>query len=197
MPVVLSIEKASAVLSQLDGEVGLLASLLYCTGLRIAEALQLPDKDIDFAHRALIVRSGQGGKNRVVMLPKSLHADRARGSGLKSQGLIYSATTFWLVSERLLRAPCIRPPLRIFPNAENRWTAATGCQGTVNGGRWPRAAALAGRRPGRRWRCLHLLEVMGEVAAGAQHLGASFEVNVCRFVAVAQHMADRAEVDDC
>jgi integrase len=34
--------------------------------------LQLRVKDIDFAHRAVIVREGKGGKDRVVMLPLSL-----------------------------------------------------------------------------------------------------------------------------
>ena len=42
------------------------------TGLRIAEALQLRVKDVDFGQRALIVREGKGAKDRVVMLPQSL-----------------------------------------------------------------------------------------------------------------------------
>jgi integron integrase len=56
----------------MDGVHQLLARLLYGTGLRITEALQLRVKDVDFAHRAIVVREGKGGKDRVVMLPDSL-----------------------------------------------------------------------------------------------------------------------------
>ena len=56
LPVVLSPQEVVNVLSHLEGEHSLLARLLYGTGLRIGEALQLRVKDIDFAHQALIVR---------------------------------------------------------------------------------------------------------------------------------------------
>ena len=72
LPVVLSTQEVAAVLQQLEGVHGLLARLLYGTGLRIEEALQLRVKDLDFANQALFVRSGKGGKDRVVMLPRSL-----------------------------------------------------------------------------------------------------------------------------
>ena len=47
-------------LKLITGELGLLARLLYGTGMRINEALQLRVKDVDFAHQALIVRAGKG-----------------------------------------------------------------------------------------------------------------------------------------
>lgn len=72
LPVVLSIEEVRRVLQGMSGEPLLLARLLYGTGLRITEALQLRVKDVDFAQRALIVREGKGAKDRVVMLPQSL-----------------------------------------------------------------------------------------------------------------------------
>lgn len=72
LPVVLSQEELAAVFLRLEGEHRLLAQLLYGTGLRIAEGLQLRVKDLDFAHRAGIVREGKGGKDRVLMLPQSL-----------------------------------------------------------------------------------------------------------------------------
>ena len=74
LPVVLTPTQVAAVLSGLHGEHGLLARLLYGTGLRLQEALQLRVKDVDFAHQALIVRAGKGDKDRVVMLPAALQA---------------------------------------------------------------------------------------------------------------------------
>lgn len=59
LPVVLSVEEVAAVLRGLDGVHGLLARLLYGTGLRIEEALQLRVKDVDFANHALFVRWGR------------------------------------------------------------------------------------------------------------------------------------------
>lgn len=75
LPAVLTVAEVRQVLGGLDGEHALLARLLYGTGLRISEALQLRVKDIDFGLRALIVREGKGAKDRVVMLPQSLVAD--------------------------------------------------------------------------------------------------------------------------
>ncbi|RZJ01395.1 MAG: integron integrase [Rubrivivax sp.] len=72
LPVVLSRDEVAAVLNLMTGELGLVARLLYGTGMRINEALQLRVKDVDFAHQALIVRAGKGGKDRVLMLPQSL-----------------------------------------------------------------------------------------------------------------------------
>lgn len=74
LAVVLSRDEVAAVLAHLpeDGVHRLLADLLYGTGLRITEALQLRVKDVDFAHRVIVVRCGKGGKDRVVMLPQVL-----------------------------------------------------------------------------------------------------------------------------
>lgn len=72
LPVVLSVDEMARVLRGMSGEHLLLAQLLYGTGLRIAEALQLRVKDVDVGQCALIVREGKGAKDRVVMLPQSL-----------------------------------------------------------------------------------------------------------------------------
>jgi integron integrase len=60
------------VLGFLEGEVGLVARLLYGTGMRLTEGLSLRVKDVDFARQLIVVREGKGGKDRVVMLPRSL-----------------------------------------------------------------------------------------------------------------------------
>ncbi len=74
LPVVLGRDEVQAILAQMSGVHRLLAELLYGTGMRISEALGLRVKDVDFGHRAIYVREGKGGKDRVVMLPQSLLA---------------------------------------------------------------------------------------------------------------------------
>lgn len=72
LPVVLSKSELAAIFMQLEGEHQILAKLLYGTGMRISEGLSLRVKDLDFDHQAVIVRSGKGAKDRVVMLPQTL-----------------------------------------------------------------------------------------------------------------------------
>ena len=72
VPVVLTKDEVQAVLSLLDGVEGLLARLLYGTGMRLTEGLCLRVKDVDFDRQVIVVRSGKGDKDRVVMLPRSL-----------------------------------------------------------------------------------------------------------------------------
>jgi integron integrase len=72
LPVVLSIQEVQQILSPLEGEVGLVARLLYGAGLRLMEALRLRVKDVDFARNELIIRDGKGQKDRVTVLPVSV-----------------------------------------------------------------------------------------------------------------------------
>jgi integrase len=67
LPEVLSHEEVARLLALFDAQHVLLARLLYGTGLRILEALRLRVKDVDFERRAIVVREGKGGKDRVVM----------------------------------------------------------------------------------------------------------------------------------
>lgn len=94
LPVVLSREEVSAVLGAMAGELGLLARLLYGTGMRINEALQLRVKDVDFAHQAVVVRAGKGGKDRVLMLPQALAQPLSRCES-KSPALAKSGRRMW------------------------------------------------------------------------------------------------------
>lgn len=48
------------------------ASLLYGSGLRISEALQLRSKDLDSTSGTVTVLDGKGGKDRVTLLPQSI-----------------------------------------------------------------------------------------------------------------------------
>ena len=72
IPSVLAVAEVAALLGAMTGVELLLAKLLYGTGMRLNEGLRLRVKDVDFDRRVLVVRDGKGGKDRVVMLPKSL-----------------------------------------------------------------------------------------------------------------------------
>jgi integron integrase len=59
----------------MNGEIQLVARLLYGTGMRLMEALRLRVKDVDFERHVIVVREAKGNKDRVVMLPRSLEGD--------------------------------------------------------------------------------------------------------------------------
>lgn len=78
LPVVLSMEEVHQILGRLNGEVGLVARLLYGGGLRLMEGVRLRVKDVDFARNEIIVRDGKGQKDRVTVMPASLVAPLKR-----------------------------------------------------------------------------------------------------------------------
>jgi integron integrase len=74
LPNVLTQEEVHRILTQLSGVHRLMAQLLYGSGLRLMECVRLRVKDIDFAHRTIIVRDGKGEQDRVTVLPDALIA---------------------------------------------------------------------------------------------------------------------------
>lgn len=78
LPTVLTREEVGRVLGKMSGDIGLVARLLYGTGMRLLEALRLRVKDLDFDRNVIIVRQAKGNKDRVVMLPRSLAVDLQR-----------------------------------------------------------------------------------------------------------------------
>ncbi|MDY0747747.1 integron integrase [Paucibacter sp. R3-3] len=115
LPVVLSQSEVMAILDHMEGTRRLLAQLLYGTGLRISEALQLRVKDLDFAHGAVIVREGKGAKDRVVMLPESLVP------GLHEQ--LNAARSLWTFDQAEGRGGVFMPDAleRKYPRAGAAW----------------------------------------------------------------------------
>jgi integron integrase len=71
-PVVLTRGEVWALLGRLSGELWLIASLLYGSGMRVLECLQMRIKDVDLEYRAITVRDGKGQKDRVVPLAEVL-----------------------------------------------------------------------------------------------------------------------------
>lgn len=72
LPVVLTQNEVKRLLAQLEGTVWLMASMTYGGGLRLLECLRLRVKDIDFDRAEILIRDGEGQKDRVTMLPKRL-----------------------------------------------------------------------------------------------------------------------------
>ncbi len=72
LPVVLTPAEVRAVLDRMDGVYGLMARLLYGTGMRLMECVRLRVKDVDFGRSEILIRDGKGARDRVTMLPASL-----------------------------------------------------------------------------------------------------------------------------
>jgi integron integrase len=72
IPVVLTRCEVAQVLHAMSGRYWLMASLLYGSGLRLAECLRLRVQDFDPEYLQLVVRDGKGGKDRRTILSKAL-----------------------------------------------------------------------------------------------------------------------------
>ncbi len=69
LPTVLTHGEVAALLEALSGTHGLMAALMYGTGMRLMECVRLRVQDVDFGYAQITVRDGKGGKDRVVPLP--------------------------------------------------------------------------------------------------------------------------------
>ncbi|MCL4106009.1 UNVERIFIED_CONTAM: hypothetical protein GTU68_058315 [Idotea baltica] len=72
LPSVLTHAEVERILSYMSGAPKLMIELLYGSGLRLQECLNLRVKDLDFNLHTLTVRQGKGDKDRVTLLPQSL-----------------------------------------------------------------------------------------------------------------------------
>ena len=72
LPTVLSKAEVNAILDRISGVQQLVVQLLYGSGLRLTEGLQLRVKDLDFAQYQIVVRDAKGNENRVTMLPSRM-----------------------------------------------------------------------------------------------------------------------------
>lgn len=74
LPVVLTPSEVRELMLHVEGVAGLIAQLLYGTGMRLMEGLRLRVKDVEFARREIVVREGKGNKDRITVLPENLLA---------------------------------------------------------------------------------------------------------------------------
>jgi integron integrase len=109
LPVVLTHSEVAALLHALDGTMGLIASLLYGTGMRLLEALRLRVKDLGFERREVLVRDGKGGKDRITVLPENLllplQAQLAHARALHVRDTAQGAGEVWLPDALGLKYP--------------------------------------------------------------------------------------------
>ncbi len=115
LPAVLTQAEVRTLLAHIEGVNGLIARLLYGTGMRLMEGIRLRVKDLDLERREVIVRHGKGGRDRVTVLPLALvaplreHLARARE---------------WFLSDREAGLPGVDLPYayeRKNPNAGKSW----------------------------------------------------------------------------
>lgn len=75
LPIVLGRAEVRELLRVLTGTPRLVAMVLYGSGLRLLEALQLRVKDLDFTRREIVVRRGKGDSDRITMMADAAHQD--------------------------------------------------------------------------------------------------------------------------
>jgi integron integrase len=92
LPIVLTRNEVRRILTELDGQFQLIASLLYGSGLRVLEALRLRVKDVELERGILVVRNGKGAKDRLTVLPDSLRAALATQLAVVKERHAYART---------------------------------------------------------------------------------------------------------
>jgi integron integrase len=115
IPVVLTPSEARLVIDQVEGVSRLVVQLLYGSGLRLLECLQLRAKEIDFARGEVLVRDPKGRSDRVTTLPRVVelelraHLERTRRIHDKDVALGFGSVQLPTALDRK------------FPNAHHEW----------------------------------------------------------------------------
>jgi integron integrase len=115
IPTVLTVAEVEGLLARMSGETGLMARLMYGSGMRIGECVALRVKDVDFERLEIVVRQGKGGKDRVTMLPAAL-VEPLRGQLSSARGVFER--------DRSRDVPGVELPFaleRKYPNAGREW----------------------------------------------------------------------------
>ena len=125
LPVVLTPGEVRMLIGEMNGSAGLMASLLYGTGMRLLEGLRLRVKDVEFERREVLVRSGKGGKDRVTVLPENLvlplQQQLSKVRALHQRDLDEGFGTVWLPHALAVKYPSASRALGwqwVFPSAK-------------------------------------------------------------------------------
>lgn len=115
LPVVLTKQEVNDIFKHMKGLNLLMIKLIYGSGLRLQECLNLRIKDLDFKRFRITVRSGKGDKDRETLLPEKLIED------LNS----HISKIWWLFEQdRENNVPGVYLPHaleRKYPNAGKEW----------------------------------------------------------------------------
>ena len=157
LPVVLTPSEVRGLLHELSGTMGLVASLLYGTGMRLLEALRLRIKDVDFERREILVRDGKGAKDRVTVLPENLmlplREQMTRARALHARDLSEGLGAVWLPDALAVKYPSAPKAWGwqwVFPSASKSVDPRTGVQRRhhLNEASVQKAVSIAARRAG-------------------------------------------------
>ncbi|WP_204138786.1 integron integrase [Halomicronema sp. CCY15110] len=133
LPTVLTSEEVRAVIQHMSGVHRLIVQLLYGSGLRLREAMQLRIKDLDFPQSQIVVRDAKGQESRLTMLPNSVqmplkeHLQQVKHTHQQDLNLGYGAVTLPFALARK------------YPNANRQWVwqfvfpASTRCKDPRSG----------------------------------------------------------------
>lgn len=125
IPEVLTRKEMAEVLVHLEMEWSSTGRLMYGAGLRLMECLRLRVKDLDFERKAVVVRNGKGGKDRLTVLPEILKESlqeqvaKVRAQYLEDMALGYGEV--WVEESLLRKHPNLGKELSwrwIFPSAQ-------------------------------------------------------------------------------
>ncbi|MEM9090952.1 MAG: integron integrase [Cyanobacteria bacterium P01_F01_bin.53] len=115
LPTVLTSDEVATVIQNMSGVHRLIVQLLYGSGLRLREAMQLRIKDLDFPQHQIIVREAKGQSSRVTMLPERVivplqeHLQSVKRLHKQDLEQGYGAVTLPFALERK------------YPNANRQW----------------------------------------------------------------------------
>ncbi len=115
LPVVLNRQEVRVLLANLEGTSRLVGVLLYGTGLRVCECLELRVRDIDTVRNEVLVRQGKGDKDRVVPLPVCAKSDL-----ISHLGEVRERHTLDLGAD-LGRVPLPNALARKYPGIDREW----------------------------------------------------------------------------
>jgi integron integrase len=155
LPVVLTPSEVRLLLHELSGTMGLLASLLYGTGMRVLESLRLRVKDVGFERREILVRDGKGGKDRVTVLPENLilplQEQLSRAKALHGRDVAEGFGQVWLPDALAVKYPSAPRAWGwqwVFPSAVRSADPRTGVirRHHLNEATLQKAMSLAGQR---------------------------------------------------
>lgn len=130
LPVVLSPEEVGRILDAMHGTTGLMARLIYGSGLRIRECCELRVKDLIWSQFAVVVRSGKGGKDRLTLLPKQLEPAlrlQVREVSREHRVRVARGSGYVPMPDRLVKkypnSARGLPWQFVFPSSTDRWNA--------------------------------------------------------------------------